>query len=710
MRRLLAKPDETLVEHVETCLNIWNELKEKYYHFIPDDDFWDKSLLTVLFHDIGKIIDSFQEMMAKIRKGKRPNYNNNFRHELFSGIVLAKFVNQDLLPLTAVFSHHKKMNEELFINDQYLKVNYDISDIVEYVKYFSNNLDSNFEKFPLWKYGESFYNGFFKLIFERLHSVNKDDRIKYIFYKGILNTCDWLASGHSEILPDLKIRSEKLKNKIEKKIGKKINFDSFQIECSESQINCLSIAPTGSGKTEAALLWAGSKSGKIIYLLPTKVTSNAIYERLVKYFGVKEIGLVHSSALDYYNEREDNYKVKDYLIEKTFCKPITVGTIDQLLTIGFNIGHWTVKSLNCVGAKIIIDEIHAYDFYTLGLTISIIKYFKELGAMFFLMSATIPNFLKDLFISEIQEIQIIENTTLLQDARNLFIVKDKFIDDLDNEIIESLKNNKKVLIVVNTVDEAIRIYEKYKQFGPICYHSRFIVKHRKLKEDKIVKVSQLNEGCLVITTQVVEVSLDIDFDILFTENAPADAIIQRAGRVNRKREKSDTKIIIFKHQDITEQKIYDKNILRKTFEVFKNYNNLRISEESFLEIANKVYKDVIITEIDDYKEGLKKYDKIQEHFKFIQDVMPSNEKIFTRIIDYLKLSVIPDKFLNQIYDMDFRGKSKYQVDIPLWVKAQPIYNIRREDDGFYYGNIDYSFKRGAKLSKSSPLKTKTGFY
>lgn len=694
MKKIFAKPDEILIVHIKKCLNVWSDLKEKYQADIGDKQFWEDSYKTVLFHDIGKMIDSFQEMMIARQQKRMPDFENNFRHELFSGVFVSGiFGNQNLLPTLAVLTHHKKLNSELFVSDKNKDVKYNVNDIVDFVKYFDFGNGQDYSRFPPnWNNGEKFYNVFHN-IFRLLNQQAESDRKKYIFYKGILNTCDWFASGNRKLQSDIDINSNDLICKIEKRIDKSIQFTDFQQSCLKTKNNCLAISPTGSGKTEAALLWAEEKNGKIIYLLPTKVTSNAIFDRLVRYFGNENIGLVHSSAI---NDREDNYDVKEYFIEKNFYKPITVATIDQILTIGFNVGHWAVKSLNLVGSKIIIDEIHAYDFYTLGLTIATIRYFQQLGTKFFLMSATMPDYLKELFLQEIKDIELIQNEKLLNQTRNKFIVHKESVDSLNDEIIQSVNNNKKTLIVVNTVDEAIRLYEKYQKFNPICYHSRFISKDRKQKEKEIIIASKSDSnGCLVITTQVVEVSLDIDFDILFTENAPADSIIQRAGRVNRKGEKSNTKVVIFKHQDITENKIYNKTILHKTITVFSKFHNKNIAEKDFVSIVNEVYSSVDILNDDDYVSGLTKYDKIQKHYKFIGDANASDGDIFTRAIDYIKIPVIPDQFLDEVLNLTPLEKSQYQVSLPYWVKSKfAIY----PKDNFDFGDIDYNYERGAVIS------------
>lgn len=699
---LLGKPNQTLVDHTNEVLKIWEKIFLSYSDEINDNEFWKKSLITIIFHDIGKIINSFQDMMIAIKNNKRYDSNSNFRHELFSGVIVSLLVKNDILPAVSVFSHHKNLNSELFDSDKTKKVTFNIHNLIDFYKYYSDRLsvqNFNFNKENLQRLNqlnaEICHDIYLKKYFYRRDEISKEDRRKYIFYKGILQICDWFASANKSLYKNLFIEPNKIRTSLELKLSKQIQFNDFQNKCQSIEEDCLVIAPTGSGKTEAALLWAGNKKGKMLYLLPTKVTSNAIYERMVEFFSEDNLGLVHSGAYLFHKELHDNYEYSDYLLEKTFNKPFTVATIDQLLTCGFNIGYWEMKEFNSFNSRIIIDEIHSYDFYTLGLIVSTIRHFRSLKAKFFLMSATIPTFLKKLIINEFKNIKILENRSLNNESRNLFEIWNCFIDELYMQIVNDLENKRKVLLVVNTVDEAIRLYEKFHKFKPICYHSRFIQKHRVDKEKQIKNVSEnISDRNFVIATQVIEVSLDIDFDVLYTENAPADAIVQRAGRVNRKRKKKNTRVIIFKN--IEESDFYGKEILKKSFSEFSRFNNKRIKEYELTEIVNAVYEHVDIEKNEDYLEGLRKYNEIQEHNFYIQDTPLNEEKIYTRIISNAKIAVIPLQFLEILSNKNTKEKVKYLVDIPVWAfkKLKTV-----KDGNFIYCDIDYNYKRGAKLSK-----------
>jgi CRISPR-associated endonuclease/helicase Cas3 len=552
------------------------------------------------------------------------------------------------------------------------------------------------------------YDGAFTKIFEK-EKNSESIRIIYLLLKAILHYADWHGSAGIDVNYSLRTHADDLFKEIEKRcIEKRLKFKGlrpFQVECAHTLGNIIAVAPTGSGKTEASLLWALNNlhnmgGGKLIYLLPTMVTANSIFTRLEDYFGMGNVGLTHSTASFMFQDEEDNPEnVRNVLFDKSFIKPATVATIDQLLASGFNTGKWALIEANAANSVIIIDEIHSYDSWTSGLIIESIKHFTKLGTRFMLMSATLPENLINLLSKTLPNVIIIRDETLLNSSRNRYQIFDKTIDDAIPEIEKSVNRGKKTLVVVNNVAKCQELYKLLQHLNPMCYHSKFILKDRAEKEKEI------DNQRLLIATQVVEVSLDIDFDVMFTECAPPDAIVQRAGRVNRRREKMNSCISIFKASDIS-KKIYDPDeigLLTTSFEIFKKYPEY-LTENDLTKIVEDVYLGKEIEKSNYFVDASKQYTITQKRLMGIFDNPNREDKNETiRKIEYLQVPVIPSIYKEEIIKSKISPSLRrlYEVKIPYWY----VQKHKEQIDDVTFCDMKYDSVIGAQFTEDTQVSS-----
>jgi CRISPR-associated endonuclease/helicase Cas3 len=309
--------------------------------------------------------------------------------------------------------------------------------------------------------------------------------------------------------------------------------------------NLVIIAPTGAGKTEAGFIYLQRKG---FFMLPYRVSANGIYMRAEGMFG-DYAGLLHSSALSYVLEREENREdiqnnqegtaFLNYFLSRNFAKPIIVSTPDQLMHFVFRYKGFEKYYATALYSRLVIDELQSYDPITLAFIVQGLEVLAQNGGKFLVMTATFPEFLRERF--ENMGVVFKPFNTQEKPYHHVQVIDDS-IDNYVEKMIE-LSQKAKVLVVVNTVRKAIELKKKFEDVKLL--HSRFILKDRKKKEREIMKFFNSQEKGLWITTQLAEVSLDLDADYLFTELSTADSLIQRMGRCNRKGQKSTDEPNVF---------------------------------------------------------------------------------------------------------------------------------------------------------------------
>lgn len=757
--KILAKsaPEISLVEHTSDCFNrlrdvfIW---KSKLIDKICQKYDLDKELilqrlfLTVAFHDIGKANKDFQ---LKIRKEKYAQESHPLAsvpfiyHFTKDKPILQSRDGESYYPETlAVVSHHNKLYENVY--QDYKKMNIQYVEKRHFLEFFQN-MNEYAQKMciPNWKdlqFDEKitsnvnaydiFYNNTLTQVSDLMTDrfVNPKLRDVFILFKSVLHYADWLASSQNiNYQYAIHEKLEDITAKMQSQLAeKKITFNgwqSFQKECAESKKHLFVQIPTGQGKTEASLLWAvnQNESQKIIYLLPTMVTTNKMWDRMRNFFGDESVGLSHGTAQYIVKENteiESESLRTHYLYNRTFFKPITVATIDQLIYSFFNWGHWVMTGSASFNAKIIIDEIHIYDGYTFGLLLKVMECIVPFNTQFAIMSASLPEVIKE----EIEKIlpkesyQIIQEKAFSDKQRHILQTNNDFIESQIHNIISDFNSEKsnKVLIVCNTIKKARELFDSLSEIPEsqkMLYHSQFILKDKKEKEDELDKINEKQNGFVAICTQIVEVSLDIDFDVLYTENAPIDAIIQRLGRVNRKGVKAFAKVVISRENEIARKFIYNGEILDLTFQFLNEYiENLKgnLKEKHFKEIVDRVYtrENLPTKYFDEIKEGkdlINKlwYDVVKNIYTLSADEK-NLQKVSSRKIDYITVECVLNKhnqtmnFEEMLKNYQFDEVRKYTLKLPLYVAKNKDYYVKKiGETEIYLLNIEYDSINGVSL-------------
>jgi CRISPR-associated endonuclease/helicase Cas3 len=561
-------------------------------------------------------------------------------------------------------------------------------------------------------------------------AAKKNDRPQafrqlFILLKGLLMTADWMASGHEDIdsaveasthfvhidpgllLPHVKAKVESERSGR----GDPTPFEGyrpFQETCGQADGHVLAIAPTGSGKTEAACLWAlrQAREGhvrKIFFLLPTMVTANSLHRRLTEFFSQHShvVALVHSTANLIRQQPDPNAEDEsdhadarhDGLAESHFFPPVVVGTVDQLLVSLFHAGRWAMKSLAAADAAIVIDEVHAYEPHTIGLIIHLIEQFRPFGARFMVMSATMPTDLRTTIRRALGDsdaatpddrraLTYVVDEELHDQARNEWTIHpatlSSWVLDRDDcgrarpsvefrKLWDQLNDRGepiRILIVTNTVKRCQEIASALRgaEFDPICYHSKFIFDDRREKERRILD----ERPRLIVATQVIEVSLDLDYDVMLTECAPLDALAQRAGRVNRFRRSIRGRIIVFQ-PDEDSYNIYSRDVLDASWQLGQEHQGA-LTERQLVELVDRAYAGLTLAEDRDFRDVQADTRNLQKRLAGVLDCPRpwESESLKSRIETYPQVSVIPDQFAAQVTGASLDVRRRYELKVPVW--------------------------------------------
>jgi len=596
---LLAKSEKngkvTLVQHLYDVSSIAVEVAN---HMGLDKRVAFKG---AILHDIGKASPQFQKTLVK-GFNRPPSFI--FRHELASlfFISLIEEENRSAI-IDMVVAHHKSIYNdassmgildlidssdcfELHIIDFKLWVD----DALEILVHFG------FDPKPL-----SLRQA--KENFNEVVAYCEAKKYGYSKWKGLLMSADHLASAMNE---DLYKINNQLFIKPDLKFYNRVSelFPLSLISENDSRKHTLVTAPTGAGKTDFLLKRC---KGRVFYTLPFQASINAMYERIkndLKNTNA-QIHLLHAAS----TLKMEGKLIEEKIMQRHVGASIKVLTPHQMASLVFGTKGYEIMIADLHDSDVVLDEIHTYSETTQAIVLKIVEILCSLNCRIHIGTATMSSVLYNRLLetlggkSNVYEIALPDE--ILDSFNRHIIYKADSFESLEQVVEDAIYKKMKVLFVCNRVRRAQELFKtldvKYPKLKKMLIHSRFKRVRRSeletlLKED----FNKSEEACIAVATQVVEVSLDISFDLMITDCAPIDALIQRFGRINRIR--NNTTIGIYKSIYVLKPPEIENNALPYKLETLNSTyeelpNGALLEERNLKQMIDRVYPNIEFIEL-----------------------------------------------------------------------------------------------------------------
>ncbi|OUM88541.1 MAG: CRISPR-associated helicase/endonuclease Cas3 [Bacillus thermozeamaize] len=599
-----SNPPQTIREHTDKLLEMMEWLKNQYGDRMPlmDRRMWELLEIAVRYHDVGKADSAFQYRVQKRLQDQlklepvQPVHDEQVPHNYLSaGLIPQRELNltkEELYLLTlAVGYHHER--DQLPEKEAIRRV------LEEDIRLRLRDLAAHMDL--IFPEGEISYR-FVDRLRKRLRPTDGELFWRYVMLKGLLHRLDHTASDPSDYLTveaDVEQHIQTYAKRYFMQKGLTPN-ELQQFAASHQDRHVIAIAQTGMGKTEAALFWIGQD--KAFFTLPLRVSINAIYERITdpKGIGYPAAGLLHSASVDYLTEKGEERWEQIRNQSRHLASKLVLTTIDQILKFPFLYRGFEKELATMAYSKVVIDEIQAYDPKIVAMLIRALEMIHHVGGKFMIMTATMPAIYLDKLRKRgnipremIAEGQFLDPSIV----RHRIQLRDEPITDALEEIIEKGRTSQ-VLVIVNTVRLAVRVYELLSKQVPANFpvyllHALFTLGDRQRLERFLLEFNKQRgkKSGVWITTQLVEASLDVDFDWLFTELSTLDSLFQRLGRCYRKRlwTERQANVYVFTQELSGVPSVYDRFLVEEGLELLKNYDGKVLDEPAKVEMVRELY-------------------------------------------------------------------------------------------------------------------------
>jgi CRISPR-associated endonuclease/helicase Cas3 len=764
LRELWAKspteegsPGEPLVDHtqhvVRSLVGIM-ELRPDLPDVVGCDRLWHRTYWACCFHDLGKAASGFQ------RQVRKDGAIWGQRHEVLSLGFLSwlDLPDDDLLWITAaIASHHR---DAAFIRERY---GWDLDVEDDELINMANDVPE-FWLEPLHRWLREWTNGYIVSQGLRRFGVNPvpfrplatldstpeecrrniqqflrryeclvdelwgrgarhQDVITGLMLRGIVISADRMGSAHAKRLEAVNLDGV---DGVLRGMGR--GWDELYEHQREAvhKRDVVLTAPTASGKTEAGLLWAVAQRDRVprlLYMLPYQASINAMQARLSSYVAGQQVGLQHGRALHALYRRllEDDPEPRraaaiarrEHNLTRLNHPPMRVLTPYQILKACYRLKGYEAILSDLVDGSVIVDEIHSYEATKLAMILSMARHLKRrLGTRWFIMSATLPTLVRDAVSEALEQpCQVRATDDLYASFRRhvLHMVSGDMKDHLDLIVKEAKGSH--VLVCCNTVHKAQDIYEllgggqKDRPYGIELLHGRLNGRDRLDVEGKVERAVPAHAGrsrgpLVVVATQVIEVSLNLSFDVIFTDPAPLDALLQRFGRVNRLPGGELRPVYVFTEpQD--GQGVYSGDVVEKTVKLLRRHSGEPIDEAQIQSRIDEIYSGALADE------WRREYSEALENFEWtVLDALrpfQSDDKLEDRFYKaFDSVDVLPASFEAQ-YDRESEEKPIEAGELLVPIRHATLGMLcqkgraRRRRDRIWIVDVPYSDTLGLRV-------------
>jgi CRISPR-associated endonuclease/helicase Cas3 len=711
---------------------------------------WHIGFWAAVMHDFGKAASGFQKRLH----GGEAKYNH--RHEVLSLAFLPWIASGEESKLIAlsVISHHrdaayigqayedssgaellKEFQPEAILwlkawleripntwIDDYGLATFGVQhksfqiDLKQFAVLAARALESGIQQYASITRGETYYPH------EPEFETQKRERRLHLILRGIITQSDRMASAGAPIPEALQLPSlEKLTAQMAAREHQPIRPRAHQLAAQRAG-NVIFSAPTGSGKTEAALGWAAiqqmNNPRRLIYALPYQASLNAMKDRLTRDLQPKNgVAILHSRAMQVlYRQGLENSDdiamlTRNVRQQSDFNKlhqpAVTVLTPYQMLKGMYRLSGYEGLLTMLAGSSLVLDEIHAYEPIRLGMFLAMTEALcKDFDVRICAMTATMPTWLRDELETRFGvQSQPSDPELFRASRRHRLELMTASMEDPSTiaHIVGEVAGGRSILVACNTVKKAQAMWQILNtQLGAentLLLHSRFTGKDRLIKETELQArldaSREQQDPLVVVATQVIEVSLDLDFDRIITEPAPLEALVQRFGRINRRGKKGENGIVpvVVLTEPRTGQKVYDDRLIERGLVQLEANEGCELDDLTVSSWLDAVYTDEVLNEF----QGAARAHAKEFQANVIDTLQPFKrdetlEQQFDALFDGIQ--VLPQCFFEayvtelETSPIEARG---YMVNAPRWITGGLREYVQwNETYKLYVANLPYS--------------------